>query len=219
MNKSDIASKIEHTDLKPDATIDDIIKLCDEAKQYKFFGVCVNSQYIKLAKERLKGTNCKVVTVVGFPLGACISAVKAEEARQAINMGADEVDMVMAIGLLKSSKYEEVKKDIEGVVNAAKGRPVKVIIETALLSNDEKRKACELTKEAGALFVKTSTGFSKAGAAVEDIKLMRSVVGNKVGIKAAGGIRDYSTAISMINAGADRLGCSASVVIVTDMKM
>lgn len=214
MNKIEIASKIEHTDLKPDATIDDIVKLCNESKQYGFFGVCVNSQYIEIAKEQLKGTSCKVIAVVGFPLGACLSDIKAEEARQAINMGADEIDMVMAIGLLKSKKYDDVINDIRKVVNATGDLPVKVIIETALLSEDEKRKACELVKMAGAAFVKTSTGFSKGGATVEDVKLMRSVVGNEIGIKAAGGIRDYDAAISMIEAGADRLGCSSSVSIV-----
>lgn len=216
MNKTEIASRIEHTNLKPEATVDDILKLCDEAKQYKFFGVCVNPQYIKIAKERLSGTNCKVVTVISFPLGACISHVKAEEAKRAIAMGADEIDMVMAIGLLKSGRYDDVENDIRQVVDASKGCPVKVIIETALLNNDEKKKACELAKEAGSAFVKTSTGFSKSGATVEDVKLMRAVVGSKIGIKAAGGIRDFNAAQAMIEAGADRLGCSASVNIVSN---
>ncbi|MBL7130379.1 MAG: deoxyribose-phosphate aldolase [Candidatus Omnitrophica bacterium] len=211
---TELASKIEHTNLKPDATIDDIIKLCNEAKQSGFFGVCINSQYIKIAKEQLRGSKCKIITVVGFPLGACISNMKAEETGQAIDMGADEVDMVISIGLLKSKKYDDVKNDIKGVVVAAKGHPVKVIIETALLNETEKRKACELAKIAGATFVKTSTGFSKSGATVEDVKLMREIVGANMGIKAAGGIRDFDTARVMIEAGADRLGCSSSVKIV-----
>lgn len=215
MNINNLASKIEHTNLKPEATISDIEKLCTEAKQYRFYGVCVNSQYIKIAKEQLMGSNCKIITVVGFPLGACITNIKAEEARQSIDIGADEIDMVISIGLLKSRKYDDVKNDIEKVVKAAKGNPVKVIIETALLTEEEKRKACELAKIAGATFVKTSTGFSTAGAKVEDIKLMREVVGKDMGIKAAGGIKNFNTALAMIEAGADRLGCSASVNIVS----
>lgn len=215
MDKINLASKIEHTNLKPEATIHDITKLCEEAKQYGFYGVCVNSQHVNRAKDLLKGSNCKVITVVGFPLGACISDIKTEEAKLAINMGADEIDMVMAIGLLKSQKYDDVENDIRKVVDAAGSIPVKVIIEAALLSEDEKRKACELSKIASAAFVKTSTGFSKGGATVEDVKLMREVVGNDMGIKAAGGIKDFDTAMSMINAGANRLGCSSSVKIVS----
>lgn len=215
MDKAEIASKIEHTNLKPDATVEDIVRLCNEAKQYGFFGVCVNSQYIKLAKEQLQGSQCKIVAVVGFPLGASISEAKAAETKNAIDMGADEIDMVIAIGLLKSKKYEEVKDDIKKVVEAAKDKLVKVIIEAALLTEDEKKKACELAQEAGVAFVKTSTGFSKGGATVEDVKLMREVVGKSMGIKAAGGIRDYQAVQAMIQAGADRLGCSASVDIVS----
>jgi len=215
--KIDIVLRIEHTNLKPDATIDDIVKLCNEAKQYGFFGVCVNSQYIKIAKEQLKRSRCKVITVVGFPLGACISKIKAKETEEAINVGADEIDMVISIGLLKSKKYKDVMKDIKEVVEVAKGHPVKVIIETSLLNNDEKRRACELAKDAGAAFVKTSTGFSKGGATVEDVKLMKMVVGDKIGVKAAGGIRDLPTALALIKAGADRLGCSSSVNIVEQL--
>jgi len=215
MDKSAIAQKIEHTNLKPDATVDDIIKLCREAKQYQFFGVCVNSQYTKLAKQHLCASQCKVVTVVGFPLGAMSSEAKATEAKIAVDAGADEIDMVISIGLLKSEKYEDVKEDIKKVVEAAASKPVKVIIETVLLTEDEKRKACELAQEAGASFVKTSTGFSKGGATIEDVKLMRKFVAKKMGIKAAGGIRDLQTAKAMLEAGADRLGCSASVDIVT----
>ena len=212
---AEIASKIEHTNLKPEATIDDIIKLCNEAKQYGFFGVCINSQYIKIAKEQLKGSKCKVITVLGFPLGACIRNVKAKEAKPSIDKDLDKDDMVIFKGLKKTKKYDEVKNDIKGVVNAAKGHLVKVIIETVLLSEIEKRKACELAKMAGAAFVKTSTGFAKSGATVEDVKLMKEVVGDDMGIKAAGGIRDFNTAQAMIKAGADRLGCSASVNIVS----
>ena len=215
MDKKIIASKIEHTNLKPEATENDIVKLCNEAKQYGFFGVCVNSQYIKLAKEQLKGSPCKIISVVGFPLGALIPEAKVAETRKAVEIGADEIDMVIAIGLLKSGKYEDVKNDIRKVVEAAGDNPVKVIIEAVLLSEDEKRKACELALEARAAFVKTSTGFNKGGATIEDIKLMREVVGRMMRIKAAGGIRNYQTAKAMVEAGADRLGCSASVNIIT----
>jgi len=215
MNINNIAIKIEHTNLKPEATIEDIIKLCNEAKQYGFYGVCINSQYVKIVKEQLRDSKYKIVTVVGFPLGACISTVKSEEARLSVNMGADEIDMVMAIGLFKSKKYEEITEDIKRVVKATQGKPVKVIIETALLTDDEKRKACELIKISGAAFVKTSTGFSPSGAKIDDIKLIRKIVGNEIGIKAAGGIKDYQTAKAMIEAGANRLGCSASVNIVS----
>lgn len=219
ININDLASRIEHTNLKPEASIDDIIKLCNEAKQYGFYGVCVNSQYAKIAKEQLRNSNCKLITVVGFPLGACITSIKGEEARLAVDMGANEIDMVIAIGLLKSKKYDEVINDIKRVVNAVQGIPVKVIIETALLTDEEKKKACELAKIAGAAFVKTSTGFSSSGAKIEDVKLMRRVVGNEIGIKAAGGIRDYQTAKAMIEAGADRLGCSSSVEIIMQSKV
>lgn len=140
MNKIELALKIEHTNLKPETTIDDIVRLCNEAKQYGFYGVCINSQYIKIAKEQLRGSHCKIITVVGFPLGACITNIKSEEARQSIDIGADEIDMVISIGLLKSKKYDEVKSDIEKVVKAVKGNSVKVIIETALLTQEEKEK-------------------------------------------------------------------------------
>ena len=215
MDKIEIASKIEHTNLKPEATTDDIIKLCDEAKQYNFFGVCVNSQYIKLAKEKLTDSKCKVVAVIGFPLGASMSEIKAMETTNTVEAGADEIDMVIAIGLLKSKQYDAVKEDIKKVVASAEGHPVKVIIEAVLLTEDEKRKACKLAQEAGAAFVKTSTGFSKGGATIEDVRLMRKVVGENMQIKAAGSIRDYQTAQAMIEAGANRLGCSASVTIVS----
>ncbi|MFA4966822.1 MAG: deoxyribose-phosphate aldolase [Candidatus Margulisiibacteriota bacterium] len=213
---SDLIPYIEHTNLKPEATPNDIIKLCEEAKEYGFFGVCVNPRYIELAKKELKDSKCKVVAVIGFPLGANLSESKADEAKRVIGLGADEVDMVIAIGAIKAGDKDYVLKDINGVIEAAGEIPVKVIIETALLNDDEKKLACELSKQAGAAFVKTSTGFSTAGAKEEDIRLMRSVVGDKLGVKAAGGIRDYETAKRMIEAGANRLGCSASVEIVAE---
>lgn len=214
----DLAPYIDHTNLKPEATKNDILKLCDEAKLYGFYGVCVNPIYVEEAKGQLKGSNCKVITVVGFPLGANLPIIKAEEAKKVINLGADEVDMVMAIGALKAGEQTYVLNDIESVVRAAAEVPVKVIIETALLTEEEQKIACELAVEAGASFVKTSTGFSLAGAKVEDVKLMRKVVGDKFGVKAAGGIRDFETAKAMIEAGANRLGCSASVSIVSERK-
>lgn len=209
-----IASFIEHTNLKPEATKKDIIKLCDEAKQYGFFGVCVNPVYIEEAKKQLKDSRCKVISVIGFPLGANLSINKAEEAKTVIKLGADEVDMVMAIGALKSGDTDYVLNDIKSVVASAGNQPVKVIIETALLNNEEKTLACKLVMESGASFIKTSTGFSTSGAKIEDVKLMKSAVGNKIGIKAAGGIKDFNFAKELIDAGATRIGASASIAII-----
>jgi deoxyribose-phosphate aldolase len=214
---SDLAQYIEHTLLKPEATREQIAKLCDEAKRYNFKGVCINPLYVAEAKKQLKGTNVLIVTVIGFPLGANTSQIKAEEAKQAIKDGADEVDMVISVGLLKGKEYKLVYDDIRSVVSAAGSAPVKVIIENCLLDESEKIVACLLSMRAGASYVKTSTGFSKSGATPEDVALMREVVGDKLGIKAAGGIRDYETAKKMIEAGANRLGCSASIEIVTGM--
>lgn len=206
---------IDHTLLKPDATEEGIKTLCIEAKENDFYSVCVNPYYVDLAKEQLEGSNVKIATVIGFPLGSTPKEVKAFEAMEAIKNGADELDMVINVGALKSKKYDVVKEDIKAVVDVAKGKAlVKVIIETCLLDNDEKVKACEFSKEAGADFVKTSTGFSTGGATVEDVKLMRKTVGDRLGVKASGGIRDYDIAIKMIEAGASRLGASASVKIV-----
>lgn len=213
----DIARFIDHTLLKPDATEEMIENLCNEAKKYNFYAVCINPYYVKLAKKILRNSNVKIATVIGFPLGANTSKIKALEAEESIKDGADELDMVINIAALKNKDYDKVKEDIEEVVKKAKGNAlVKVIIETCLLTEDEKVRACNLSLEAGANFVKTSTGFNGKGATVEDIRLIKSVVGDKMKIKASGGIRDYETAIKMIEAGANRIGASSSVKIVQD---
>ncbi len=209
-----IASLIDHTLLKANATQEEIVKLCEEAKKYGFASVCVNPVYVSLCKQLLKGTNVKVCTVIGFPLGATTPTVKAIEAKEAIANGADEVDMVINIGALKSGNYQLVLDDIKAVREATRGKILKVIIETAYLTREEKIKACELAKEAGADFVKTSTGFGPSGATVEDVMLMRQVVGPKLGVKASGGIRTLEDAKKMVEAGATRIGASASVAIV-----
>lgn len=211
---TDIIGMIDHTILKPEATKDMVELLCKEAKENKFAAVCVNPSFVKYSKELLNDTNVKVATVVGFPLGANTKEVKAFETVDSINNGADEIDMVINIGALKNKEYDLVKEDIEAVVNAAKDKAlVKVIIETSLLTEEEKIKACQLSMEAKADYVKTSTGFSTGGATVEDIKLMKSVVGDKLGIKASGGVRDLQTAKDMVEAGATRLGTSSGVKI------
>ncbi len=214
----EIAKFIDHTNLKPYATKEDITRLCDEAMEYGFYAVCVNPYRVKLAKSYLeeKKANVKVASVIGFPLGATPTEVKVFEAKKALEDGADELDMVINIGALKDGNYDYVKRDIEEVVKVAheKGAKVKVIIEICYLTEEEKIKACELAKEAGAHFVKTSTGFGTGGATVEDVKLMRKVVGPEMGVKAAGGIRTYEQAVAMINAGATRIGTSSGVKIV-----
>ena len=215
----DIAKYIDHTILKPEATVEDVKKLCREAKEYNFASVCVNGCYAKLVSTELLGTDVKTCVVVGFPLGAMTKEAKAFETTQAIENGATEIDMVINVGSLKDKNYELLKEDIEAVVNAAKGKAiVKVIIETCLLTDEEKVKACEISKEAKADFVKTSTGFGAAGATKEDIALMRKTVGPDLGVKASGGVRDYKTAMDMINAGASRIGASASIAIVNESK-
>lgn len=214
MNSKEIASMIDHTLLKPEATEEEIKKLCLEAKEHGFASVCVNPSNVKFAYDILKDTKVKVCTVIGFPLGANTSTLKAFEAREAIENGATEVDMVINVGKLKAKDYEFVKNDIKAVVDAAKGKALtKVILETCLLTDEEKVTACKLSKEAGADFVKTSTGFSKGGATAEDIKLMRETVGEKMGVKASGGVRTHEDAVKMINAGASRIGASASIAI------
>ncbi|NLG79708.1 MAG: deoxyribose-phosphate aldolase [Firmicutes bacterium] len=211
----DLAAIIDHTLLKPEATKDQIVKLCEEAMEFGFASVCVNPTYVSLAASVLKDTPVKVCTVVGFPLGASTPLVKAVEARDAIAAGAREIDMVINVGALKSGDDDLVGWDIRAVVEAARGRAlVKVILETALLTNDEKVKACLIAKAEGADFVKTSTGFGPGGATVEDVRLMRKVVGADMGVKAAGGIRTLETALAMVEAGASRIGASASVAIV-----
>ncbi len=215
---NDIAKYIDHTILKPDATIEMIAKLCDEAKEYGFYSVCVNSCYVKLCAELLQGTDVKVCSVIGFPLGANSSLVKAFETKNAIENGADEIDMVINIGALKSKKFDIVLDDIKEVVDAISGDVIlKVIIETCLLTDEEKIKACNLAVKAGADFVKTSTGFSTAGATADDIKLMKEAVKGKCKIKASGGIRTRKDLDTMIMAGADRIGASASVNIINEI--
>lgn len=216
---NNIAAMIDHTLLKPEATKEMVQALCNEAKEYNFAAVCVNPYYVKTAKKILEGSEVKVATVVGFPLGANIKEIKAFEASKAIEDGADEVDMVINIGALKSKDYDIVREDIKAVVKAAKGKAiVKVIIETSLLTEDEKIRACELSREAGADFVKTSTGFSTGGATIADVQLMNKTIGEDLEIKASGGIRDYETAKAMIDAGATRIGASASINIVKGKK-
>ena len=210
-----IQKYIDHTLLKPEATAEQIKKVCTEAKQYGFASVCINPYYTALVSKELKGTDVKTCTVIGFPLGANTKEVKAFETKQAIEDGAQEVDMVINIGALKDKRYDVVKEDIKAVVDAANDKAlVKVIIETCLLTQEEKIKACELSKEAGADFVKTSTGFSTGGAVKEDVLLMKKTVGEKLGIKASGGVRDYKKAMEMIDAGASRIGASAGIKIV-----
>lgn len=211
-----LASYLDSTILKPDATIEQIISLCEEARRYKFASVCVNSCWVRLCAELLRGTNVSVCSVVGFPLGAMIPEAKAFEATAAIENGATEIDMVLNIGALKSGDYRMVAKDLNCVAEAAHngGAMVKVIIETCLLTREEKIIACLLAKNAGVDFVKTSTGFSTAGATVEDVALMRKVVGEDIGVKAAGGIRTKEDAEKMIEAGATRIGTSSGKKIV-----
>ena len=210
---------IDHTLLKADATKEQITKLCNEAKQYDFASVCVNTCYVPLCKELLKDSDVKVCTVVGFPLGAMDSKSKAYEAKTAVLNGAEEVDMVINIGALKDKDYKYVTNDIKEIVEASKPAIVKVIIETCLLTDEEKIAACKCVLEAKAAFVKTSTGFSTNGATLEDVKLMKETVKDNCKVKAAGGIRTYEDAIKMIEAGADRLGCSAGIKIMEEAKI
>lgn len=205
---------IDHTILNADATKEAVIKVIEEAKKYEFASVCLEPCWVSLAAERLKDSPVKVCTVIGFPLGANTKTVKAFEAKEAVENGADEVDMVLNIGALKSGDDVLVLEDMKAVREAAKDAVVKVILETCLLTDDEKKKACALAKEAGLDFVKTSTGFSTAGATVEDVKLMREAVGDTMGVKASGGIRDTKTAEAMIAAGASRIGASKSIAII-----
>jgi len=213
-----VAQMVDHTLLAPGATQEQVAKLCEEAKNYCFASVCVNPSYVSLASQVLAGSGVKVCTVIGFPLGSTTPTVKAIEARDAIANGASEIDMVINVGALKSGNDELVRDDIRAVREATRGKVLKVILETALLNDDEKKRACAISKEEAADFVKTSTGFGPGGATVEDIRLMRESVGPRMGVKASGGIRDTAKAKAMIEAGATRLGTSASVAIVTDKK-
>ncbi len=206
----------DHTILKADARSGDVVRICDEAKTYGFMSVCVNSFYTPLVKEQLSGTDIKVCTVVGFPLGQMSTETKALETAYAVESGADEIDMVINVGALKDGSDAEVLADIRAVRAVCKGKTLKVIIETCLLTEEEKIRACELSVRAGADFVKTSTGFSTGGATVEDVALMRKTVGPDIGVKASGGIRDAKTAQAMLDAGASRLGTSATVAIIKE---
>lgn len=210
----ELSKYFDHTILKPSASEDEVRAVCKEALYYNFASVCVNQYRTSLVKSLLEGTDVKVCTVVGFPLGAVCTQVKVFETLEAIKDGADEIDMVINVGALKDKNYKYVRRDIESVKSACKNVTLKVIIETCLLTEEEKKKACELSVEAGADYVKTSTGFSTGGATVDDVALMKYVVGDKAKVKASGGIRNYETAMNMITAGADRLGTSATVSIV-----
>lgn len=211
---TNIASYIDHTLLKPEATKEQIVKLCKEAAEYKFASVCVNPAWVAVSAKELENSPVKVCTVIGFPLGASTSETKAFETKDAIEKGAEEIDMVINIGALKSGDSELVKNDIKAVVEAATGKAiVKVIIETCLLTDEEKALASSLSKEAGADFVKTSTGFSTGGATIEDVKLMRETVGPDLGVKASGGVRSLEDLQAMIDAGATRIGASSGVQI------
>ncbi len=207
---------IDHTLLKPEATLSQIEKLCAEAKENQFAAVCVNSFYVKKCVSLLQGSGVKVCTVVGFPLGASTMETKRFEAMKAVAEGAREIDMVMNISAVKSGDWQYVQDDMSSLAQVChqQGAILKVILETCLLTEEEKKRACEIAVRANVDFVKTSTGFSTGGATVEDVKLMRSIVGSKIGVKASGGIRDAETAMKMIEAGANRLGCSAGVEIV-----
>lgn len=211
--KMDFSKYFDHTILKPAASAEEVKKICKEAMYNDFASVCVNQYRTAMVKELLDGTDVAVCTVIGFPLGAVSTEVKVFETKEAIKAGADEIDMVINVGALKDKDYDYVKNDIEKVKEACGTKILKVIIETCLLSDDEKRKACELSVLAGADFVKTSTGFSTGGATIDDVSLMKYTVAGKAKVKASGGIRDYKTAKDMISAGADRLGTSATVDI------
>jgi deoxyribose-phosphate aldolase len=220
IDEKDIAGLIDHTLLKPEATTGQVTQVCHEALEYRFASVCVNPTYVELCTTLLQGSGIPVCTVVGFPLGATTTAVKVFEAGQAMDDGATELDMVINVGALKSQDYDLVERDIAAVAQAchARGAILKVIIEAALLEDKEKETACRLAMQAGADFVKTSTGFGPGGATEADVRLMRRVVGPSAGVKAAGGIRSYADAKKMIAAGATRLGASAGVTIVEEAK-
>lgn len=216
----DLAGIIDHTLLKPEATLPEVVQLCEEAIKFSFASVCVNPSFVPVCFDIVKSTNVKVCSVIGFPLGATTTTTKFFEAKEAIKNGAEELDMVINIGRLKNNDYEYVYNDIKAIVDITKSYlcTSKVILETCLLTDDEKIKACYLSKEAGADFVKTSTGFSKSGAKTRDVALMKFVVGDSMKVKASGGIRSYEDAIDMISAGASRLGASAGVKIISGKK-
>ena len=216
---ADMAKYIDHTYLKPEASVNEIRKICDEAKKYHCASVCVNPSYIQYVAQQLEGSGVTPCCVIAFPFGTSTPEAKAFEASDAASKGAREIDMVINVGAIKSGDWLLVKRDIEGVVNAVKGRAkVKVIIEACLLTDEEKVKACTVAKLAGAAFVKTSTGYSTGGATVEYVRLMRETVGPEMGVKASGGVRTYDDAIAMLKAGANRLGCSSTMRIVSGVK-
>lgn len=214
LSSTDLAKFIDHTLLKPEATREQITRLCEEALQHQFYAVCVNSSFVPLCKEILKDSPVKIASVVGFPLGACDTNTKVFETQKALHAGAHEIDMVIHIGALKASDYTYVEKEIKDLVLVAQGAPIKVIFETHLLTQEEIVRACELSVSAGAHYVKTSTGFTGGGATLQDVALMKSIVKNKAQVKASGGVRDYETALKMIEAGATRIGTSSGVAIV-----
>lgn len=216
IRRKELARMLDHTLLDPSATRDQVERLCEEAKRYDVYAVCVNSTWVSLAVSVLRGTEVKVSSTVGFPLGASLTVVKAFEAETVVGLGAAEVDMVMNIGALKSRDLTFVREDIERIVKACKEAPVKVIIETGLLNDQEKVQACMLAQEAGAAFVKTSTGFGSGGATVADVMLIRKTVGNRLGVKAAGGIRTFRDCVAMIEAGANRIGTSSAIQILKE---
>ena len=222
MNVKEIAKMIDHTALACDKTEEEIKCLCEEAVSNGFYSVCINACYIPFAKTILDGSDVKICTVVGFPLGATLSAVKAFETAQAIKAGAQEIDMVINVGWVKSGKWDEVKQDIQAVLTACGYTggivPLKVIFETCLLTENEIVKLCEICRDLGVAFVKTSTGFSTGGATVKDVALMRQTVGETIGVKASGGVRDAETALAMIKAGANRLGTSSGVAIANGLQ-
>lgn len=216
---SDLAGYIDHTLLKPEANEAQVAALCDEAAKHRFFSVCVNSSWVEFCARKLGGTGVKVCAVVGFPLGAMDARAKSFEARTAVANGASEIDMVMNVGAMKARDLKTVREDMLAVRRACrKGITLKVIIETCLLTDEEKVLACQVAKDIGADFVKTSTGFNKGGATVEDIALMRRIVGPKMGVKASGGVRTYEDAVAMIRAGATRLGASSGIAIISGGK-
>ncbi|MBN1499618.1 MAG: deoxyribose-phosphate aldolase [Spirochaetes bacterium] len=212
----EINTYIDHTILKADATVSDVKKICDEAKEYEFASVCINPANLEFAAGQLKGTGVKTCVVVGFPLGANTKAVKLFETEDCIKNGADEIDMVINVGFLKSGRTDEVCEEIREIKKVCGNRILKVIIETCYLTDEEKKTACELAVKAGADFVKTSTGFGTGGATEADVKLMKAAVGNKALVKASGGVRDFTTAMKMIESGASRLGTSNGIAIIKD---
>lgn len=217
MTSQELAKYFDHTILKPAATKAEVETICDEAREFGFFSVCVNPCHVKLVHERLAGSGVKTCSVIGFPLGAGVSSVKAAETAQAVKDGADEIDMVINVGALLDEDLDMVENDIRTVVEAAGGKLVKVIIETCLLTDEQKVTACKLSEKAGAHFVKTSTGFGGGGATVEDVALMRKAVGDSVQVKASGGIKKLEDTEKMIAAGADRIGASAGTAIIKEM--